>query len=175
MHLDTYTDRLREEVAAALALLGDSETQDLGRRLLLALDPAVRLVLLESLSDAAAEISTTLPGASVEARLRGRDVEFTADVADPGADAAPVGMESPEEPVAEEATGPQDLTRITLRLPEHLKARAEEQATAQGVSLNSWLVDAVRRAAVPAPPGPPPPPYPTHGARSTARRLTGWA
>ncbi len=35
---------------------------------------------------------------------------------------------------------------ITLRLPESLKARAEEAAAASGTSLNTWLVQAVRAA-----------------------------
>lgn len=179
MHLDTYTERLRGEVAAALDLLGgaDARDADQGRRLLLALDPAVRLVLLESMSDAAAEISTLLPSAHVETRLRGRDVEFVAESLDPigvdTEDSSPAPDGTDATPEAEEST---DLTRVSLRLPEGLKARVEDLAAAQGQSLNSWLVDAVRRAAhtPPAPPVPPTPPS-APGGHLSSRRLTGWA
>ena len=39
-----------------------------------------------------------------------------------------------------------DLARITLRIPEAVKARAEEKAAAAGQSLNTWLVGVVRSA-----------------------------
>lgn len=35
---------------------------------------------------------------------------------------------------------------MTLRLPEHLKARAEEAAGRQGISVNAWLVRAISAA-----------------------------
>ena len=53
------------------------------------------------------------------------------------------------------------------RLPETLKARAEEAAAAEGVSVNTWLVRAVSRALFEPPP--PPPPWP-----SGPRRITGF-
>ena len=39
-----------------------------------------------------------------------------------------------------------DTSRITLRLPEPLKGRAEELAAQRGQSLNTWIVNAVRAA-----------------------------
>ena len=39
-----------------------------------------------------------------------------------------------------------DLARVTLRIPEAVKARAEEKAAAAGQSLNTWLVAVVRSA-----------------------------
>jgi hypothetical protein len=39
-----------------------------------------------------------------------------------------------------------ETARITLRLPDALKARAEELATGRGQSLNTWIVNAVRAA-----------------------------
>src|SRR5690606_32351076 len=44
-------------------------------------------------------------------------------------------------PTFEEMTG--DISRVTLRLVEQMKAKAEEAAAANGVSLNSWLSRAV--------------------------------
>ncbi len=57
--------------------------------------------------------------------------------------------EQPPEPDAatpsfEELTG--DISRVTLRLVEQLKSRAEEAAAANGQSLNSWLSQAVQGA-----------------------------
>lgn len=47
----------------------------------------------------------------------------------------------PPEPEGDDA-----LARVTLRIPESLKAKAEEAAADAGQSLNTWLVGAVRAA-----------------------------
>jgi hypothetical protein len=39
-----------------------------------------------------------------------------------------------------------NLARITLRIPESVKAKAEERAAEAGQSLNTWLVSVVRAA-----------------------------
>ncbi|NHC22017.1 pilus assembly protein HicB, partial [Nocardioides sp. IC4_145] len=50
-------------------------------------------------------------------------------------------------PPASEADPEDDaVTRITLRLPESVKTRAEELAGRSGQSLNTWLVNVVRGA-----------------------------
>ena len=46
--------------------------------------------------------------------------------------------------------------RLTLRLPEHLKARVDDAATQTGLSVNAWLVRAVALAVDPAGRGPGP-------------------
>jgi len=73
---------------------------------------------------------------------------------------------APEPPVDDDGTA-----RLTLRLPESLKARAEQAAAATGLSVNAWLVRAVQAAldGPQTPPGPPP------GSRHPGRRLSGWA
>ena len=38
------------------------------------------------------------------------------------------------------------VARVTLRIPESVKARAEEMAARSGHSLNTWLVNVVRAA-----------------------------
>jgi hypothetical protein len=38
------------------------------------------------------------------------------------------------------------MARITLRIPESVKAKAEERAVDAGQSLNTWLVNIVRAA-----------------------------
>jgi hypothetical protein len=66
-------------------------------------------------------------------------------------------------PAAEEADG---TARITLRLPESVKARTEDAASREGVSVNSWLVRAVVQALDTA--GRP-------GSARVGRRITGYA
>ena len=39
-----------------------------------------------------------------------------------------------------------EVARITLRIPESVKARAEDLASRSGSSLNTWLVNLVRAA-----------------------------
>lgn len=179
MELTTYVERLRAEVATATELAGPEITAA-AQRVLAAVDPATRLVLLEALTDAAAEITTELPSGSVETRLRGRAVEFVLDGV--GAPAGPTEA-YPEDPEPEPVDEGGAQIRITLRLPEGLKLRAEELAAEVGQSLNSWLVDAVREATTsglrinlrshgvrfdyPSPPTPPRSPG--------GRRMTGWS
>jgi uncharacterized protein (DUF1778 family) len=45
-----------------------------------------------------------------------------------------------------ESEGDDSLARVTLRIPESLKTKAEEAAADAGQSLNTWLVGAVRAA-----------------------------
>src|SRR5271156_696942 len=114
-------DALRQDLARA-AEVGGADVKAAAERLLLALDPALRLTLLEALSQAASEISAALPGVDVSVRLQGREPVFVVDGA-PAA-AQPVDGFDDEET---EATA-----RIPLRIPETLKARAEALAARRG-------------------------------------------
>lgn len=141
MDLTPYLDTLRADLAAAAAT-GGPDVAQAADRLATALDPAARLVLLEALAQAAAEITAELPVGTVDVRLVGRDPHFVVDVPPPvdSPPSTPVDTPTDDEP----ADGQQ--VRLTLRLPEQLKARAEELAARTGLSLNSWLVSAVRAA-----------------------------
>lgn len=174
MDLTTYINRLRQEAAATTAL-ADDQVRETMERLLLALDPATRLVLIEALSDAAAEISADLPRGSVDTRLRGSDVEFIIEGLSPDhlEEDAPASPTDVPDPVEDAEDG--DLTRITLRLPSGLKARAEDLAQTGGISLNSWLIDAVRTAVRPVPTPPVPPAIGRVPTVRSQRRMTGWA
>ncbi|WP_305789020.1 toxin-antitoxin system HicB family antitoxin [Symbioplanes lichenis] len=152
MDLTPYLESLRADLSAAAAPAGPPVTEAatlLGG----ALEPAVRLTLLEALSDAAAEITTRLDGPVVDVRLRGREADFVVTDAAPPPPAVP----APAPAFVPEDGG--DQARLTLRMPESLKARAEQAAAAEGISVNAWLVRAVA-AAVPA---------------RSGRRLTGFA
>src|SRR3982751_5401828 len=138
MDLTPYLETLRADLAAAAAP-GGPETTRAAELLGHSLESSARLALLEALSDAAAEITTRLPDASVEVRLRGREADL---VVTRGAADQPRSPDSPAPPPVDGG----DLTRLTLRMPEALKPHVEQPAAADGVSVNAWLVRAVTAA-----------------------------
>ena len=79
MDITPYVESLRHDLAAA-AEAGGPEAKAAAERLALALDPAMRMALMDALSQAAAEITSELPAGSVDVRLRGREPEFVVDV-----------------------------------------------------------------------------------------------
>ncbi|NNC12810.1 toxin-antitoxin system HicB family antitoxin [Planctomonas sp. JC2975] len=166
MELGTYVDELQRQLAAAAAA-GSDETRETAGRLTTALDAAARLVLLEALGAAAAEITTELTPGSVDVRLRGREPEFVVTQA-PQWD-APTEPTTPAAPVSSSTVDVEEgaTTRTTLRLPDELKSRVEAAAAHAGVSVNTWLVRAIaatldggtRR---------------TVGFETNGKRVTGW-
>jgi hypothetical protein len=146
MHMDItpYVDGLRRDLIAA-AESGSDDIRAAAERLTMALDPAARLALMEALSDAAAEITAELPAGSVDVRLNGRELDFvvTAAMTPPG---PPHPPPPPPPPGAPDVEDDGSLARITLRIPESVKAKAEEFAQRDGQSLNTWLVGVVRSA-----------------------------
>ena len=141
MDITPYVDTLRRDLVAAAEAGGD-DLKQAAERLAYALDPSARLALMEAISHAAAEITAELPEGSVDVRLVGRELDFVVEIAPPSA--MPEPPPPPAPPVPEEDDG--DLARITLRIPEAVKARAEEKAAAAGQSLNTWMVGVVRSA-----------------------------
>jgi hypothetical protein len=149
MDITPFVGTLRQNLLQA-AGVGGPEARAAAERLVHALEPAIRLTLFEALSQAAEEITHELPGTSVDVRLKGRDPSFVVAGSatqlppepPPPPTPPPTGDEAAADPEAEEG-----VARITLRLPESLKARAEELAASRGQSLNTWMVNAVRAAA----------------------------
>src|SRR6187200_1344003 len=94
MELTPYIDRLRSDLAAA-AEAGGPEARAAAERLTLALDSAMRMTVLEVLSDAAAEVTQQLPDAAVDVRLKGRDPQFAVTLTEPGPDDTQVIAEAP--------------------------------------------------------------------------------
>ncbi|MBO0774647.1 MAG: hypothetical protein J2P35_24615 [Actinobacteria bacterium] len=143
MDLTPYVNELRRELAVA-AEAGGEDARALAERLTAPLESAARLVLLDALSAAAAEITHDLAPGSVDVRLRGRDPGFV--VTPP-----PPERQFDEPAPAAEAGGPPEgeegtTARISFRLAEHLKARIEEAASLAGLSVNGWLVRAATAA-----------------------------
>ena len=146
MDVTQFAEALRHDLTTA-AEAGGTEIRAAAERLAMALDPAIRLTLLDALSQAAAEITNELHGTSVEVRLKGREPVFV--VTGDATSAAPERVDPNEDVNDDLGFDSEDDTvaRITLRLPESLKARAEELANKRGQSLNTWLVNAARNAA----------------------------
>lgn len=170
MNLTRYVNDLQQQLAVA-ARAGGEEASALADRLLAPLETTVRLVLLEALSDAAAEITSELAPGSVEVRLRGRDPEFavtqppaTAPRTDDGVDEAGRDGVVPAQGPDAEGTA----ARTTLRLPEQLKVRAEGAAAREGISVNTWLVRAAA-AALESGAG-----QPGRRGPSMGQQFTGW-
>ncbi|GAA1908886.1 hypothetical protein GCM10009716_18540 [Streptomyces sodiiphilus] len=145
MDLTPYVDTLRRELAVA-AEAGGQEARELTERLTGPLESAARLAMLNVLSAAMDEVTRELAPGSVDVRLRGLDPDFVV-TPPPAEDGVPEPAAPVEPPPAAPADGEEGGTaRVNLRLPAHLKARAEEAASRQGLSVNAWLVRAVSAA-----------------------------
>lgn len=156
MDLSDYVETLRRALTTAAAA-GGERARETAELLADTMEPAVRLTVIDALSAMADEVTAALQDSLVDIRVRGRDPEVVV-VRTPEAEDAP---EAVDDETGEEDGG---VARISLRLPEHLKTRAEAAAAASGTSLNSWLVRAVTDA--------------LRGSRPTGRgprRYTGFA
>ena len=143
MDITPYVDSLRRDLVAAAEAGGD-EMRQAAERLTLALDPAARLALMEAISQAPAEITTEMPSGGVDVRLSGRELDFVVQQGAPLTPPAPPAPPAPPTPEEMEEEG--GLARVTLRIPESVKGKAEEMAARSGHSLNTWLVSVVRAA-----------------------------
>ena len=133
MNVAAYVEALQQDLAN-VAGIGDEAIAEAARRISAALESTLRLRLMDALGEAAAELTNQLPDGHVEVRVTGGEPELVY-VPEPGAP-APTGLE--------------DLTaRITLRLPETLKAIVDAAAQEAGVSANTWLLQQITRSADP--------------------------
>jgi hypothetical protein len=162
MDLAPYVDYLRRELAVAAAA-GGEEARAVAERLTASLDAAARLTLLEALSTAADEITRDLAPGSVDVRLRGRDPDFVVSMPMPESAAPEPSTLTPQmTPGVTPSTTPSvasglpegeegGTSRISLRVPDHLKRRIEEAAEHESLSVNAWLSRAVSAALAPNP------------------------
>src|SRR5436305_4341051 len=111
MQIDGYVQALREDLAR-IAAVGDESTARAAELLAMALESALGRRLLEALGEAALELSNQLDDGRVEVRFAGADPEFV--------------YVRDEAPAAEPADDGEPTARITLRLPDALKARVED-------------------------------------------------
>jgi hypothetical protein len=130
MKMSLVIEGLRSDVEA-VAELGDDTVAEVAERIAALLSRSASSRILDLLSDVAAELSAELPEGRVEIRLVGDDVEFAY---------------VDERPATSEGGDGELSARITLRLPEQLKARVEEAALQDGFSVNSWILRALERS-----------------------------
>ncbi|MED7952983.1 toxin-antitoxin system HicB family antitoxin [Streptomyces sp. BE20] len=169
MDLTPYVENLRRELAVA-AEAGGEGARELAERLTLPLESATRLTLLNVLSAAMDEVTRELAPGSVDVRLRGLDPDFV--VTPPSAAGPAEAPVVPAEPFRVQVSADGDeggTARVNLRLPAHLKARAEEAATREGLSVNAWLVRAVSVAVDGGAR-----PRATERTRTVGQSITGW-
>jgi predicted HicB family RNase H-like nuclease len=150
MQLSHHIHAIQEDLAAAASLAADEHTAEAGRRLTQALGSSLHLRLLDVVNEAALALSESVPG-RIEVRLAGRDPEL-------------VYVEEEEAPEPVQAADDSFSARITLRLPEGLKAQIEVLANLEGTSVNTWIVRALQRGLEPR----------TRSVR-VGRRLSGYA
>ncbi|MFI6795933.1 hypothetical protein [Streptosporangium canum] len=186
MDLTPYVDNLRRELAIAAEASGP-DARALAERLTASLESAVRLTLLEALSAAAGEITRDLAPGSVDVRLRGRDLDFSVTPAPAerapeqargsslrsalaGAVEVAMGVRAPV-PETPPETDEGGTSRVSLRVPDHLKSRIEKAAGREGLSVNAWLVRAVSAALEPGDGGRR---FDRSGDPGSGRHYTGW-
>jgi hypothetical protein len=131
MQLENHVHALREDLVR-VAAVGDESVSRAAELLATALESSLGRRLQEALSEAALQLSSQLPQGRAEVRMAGSDPELVYVDDEPTASA--------------EASDESYDARITLRLPESLKYRIESAASANGVSVNTWLVRALSRA-----------------------------
>ena len=148
METARFVEKLEQDLASVAALGGDA-VAEAAERLIQALRGSAGLRLLETLGEAALEISAQLPEGHVEVRLAGADPQL---------------VYVPAEPAEPEAVPAEDglAARITLRLYDSLKRELEAAAAREGMSLNAWLVRSLQRSV-------------TTPRRRPGNRLTGYA
>lgn len=138
MDITPYVDDMTTGLRIALAAHTEPQQAD---QLAAAVQAPARLALMGAVSQAAAEASDTLPNGRIGVQLAGPNLVLAFE---PG----PVADEPPT-PVEPSEPDDTDQARLTLRLPAYVKAQAEKAAAEQGVSLNTWVVAALRDATSP--------------------------
>ncbi len=182
MDLRMYVENIHHQLVVAAEAGGD-DARALAERLVAPLDAALRLALQDVLAAAAEEITCELAPGSVELRLRGRDPEFVVtpppvdtsveELSEGDHDTAPDGRPAAATGAAPRASVEADdgaMSRINLRMPDHVKARIEQAAGSEGLSVNTWLVRAATAALERTDPDRRAPRAP-----QSAQRYTGWA
>jgi Ribbon-helix-helix protein, copG family len=136
MDVRPAVETVKTQLAAAAAL-GDDSTQRTAEALVVAADPAVRLALLNAVTAAADEITVGLLDLprppTIDVRLDADEIRIEVRTV------APV-----EVPV--EVSDDDNTARVSLRLPEALKAQIDAAARRSGVSVNTWLIRAAQQA-----------------------------
>jgi hypothetical protein len=146
MNVAAFVEALQQDLQR-VAGVGDEAVAQAAQRIAAALEPSLRLRLMDLLGEAAVELTSQLPDGRVDVRLAGGEPELVY-----------VEERSGQMPSAEDALS----ARVTLRLPETLKSIMDAAAQEAGVSANTWLLQQISRSAHPKRRGP------------GGRRMTGY-
>jgi HicB-like protein involved in pilus formation len=138
MNVAAFVEALQRDLEA-VASMGDDAAAEAARRISAALEPSLRLRLMDVLGEAAVELTSQLQNGHIEVRLAGGDPELVY-----------VEDRSGPMPTADDSLS----ARITLRLPETLKSIIDAAAQDEGVSANTWLLQQISRSANPKRRGP---------------------
>jgi len=132
METAQFIEGLQEDLRE-LAQIGGDELVHAARRLEGAVKQSATLRLIDALTQVALDLSSQLPNGHIDVRLSGQDPELVY--------VEEVGEEAPA-PAGDDGLS----SRITLRLPDSLKASVERAAESEGASVNTWIVRALQRA-----------------------------
>jgi hypothetical protein len=165
VELSPVVARLQRELLA-VAEAGGEEVRVVAERLVAPLDSAVRLVIIEVLAEALDAVTREIAPGSAHLRLRGRDPDIV--VTPP-----PVRSETFDQPEPDRNREVRDVddlsggpvSRINFRPPESLKARIEQAAARERLSVNAWLVRATSAAIDERP---------ARASTSTRNHFSGW-
>jgi len=154
MDLTQHLDAIRSDLGS---LLGpNDELAEAMERMARPMEASLQLRLLDLLGDGALELTEQLPMGHAEVRVSGRDASLVF-----------VGV--PDAPSPPPAPLPPDdggTARLTLRMPDAMKNAVEAAADARAISVNAWLVNAVRAALDASPTG--------TTRRGVGSRITGY-
>ena len=132
MDLSTYVEALRSDVTAAAAI-GGPDVARAAELVADAIDPALRLVLLDLLTDVANDLTAALDGPSVEVRLRGREPELvvTGPMPEPAPAPAPPKVTPAPPPAAKPTPAPAPAAKVAPAPPTTPSAPAAATAPAE--------------------------------------------
>ena len=153
MELTPHLEAIRADLVSLLG--SDEAVQTTLERVARALDATLQLRLIEVLGEGALELTEQLPVGHAEVRVAGGDARLVY------VGAPEVAPPPPPAPDDEGGTA-----RVTVRMPDALKASIEDAAEAIGLSVNAWLVQSAQSAVGRAT---------EHQRRGSGNRISGYA
>ncbi|MEJ7650930.1 MAG: toxin-antitoxin system HicB family antitoxin [Nakamurella sp.] len=148
MDLTPYVESVRRDLLQAAAL-GDENTQRTASALAAAVEPSIRLAMMNALAQMAGEITGELQSSgdvTVDVRLEGNEVKVSVSRPvdhEPGTDGTGFAPDTEGGWGQAMKDAGSELSRTTVRLFQDLKNQAESAASDQGVSLNTYISRAV--------------------------------
>ncbi|OKL53486.1 hypothetical protein BSZ39_09210 [Bowdeniella nasicola] len=131
--MSDHIDAVRSALLASVSL-GDDQTRTLAEAIAHTSEPGLRQVTLSLYNQLAGDLSSQLPDAEVVVQMVDGEPKLVAEPKSSGFTPS-AQAEMDDDPV-----------RTTVRLPTYLKNDVEAAAKSAGISINTWIVDAIRSA-----------------------------